>query len=287
MGRLRVGMPRKQRVSRTEPDPRELPPGWHFAPPEFVGVGAQRSGTSWWHRLVLDHPRVEGPRTHVATPEDKARSKELHYFDRFEKRPFSSADAETYRRFFPRPRGAVSGEWTPRYMHDFWAPPLIAVAAPDAKLLVMLRDPIDRYASALTRRATRRDRSSVPMLGPTISSGTLSRGLYHEQLVRLLGHFDRSRLLVLQYERCRQAPEAELRRTYEFLELEPTDHVPSELVAGGKEQAGWRMRPELHEELVRRLSPDVVLLARDFGDVDLALWPHFEHMATPLRRAAT
>ena len=278
-------MPGGDHVTRTSPDPSEPPPGWSFAPPEFVGVGAQRSGTSWWHRLILDHPRVEGPRTLVESPEDRARSKELHYFDRFEKRPFSAADAETYVRFFPRPRDSVSGEWTPRYMHDLWTPQLLATAAPDSKLLVMLRDPIDRYASALTRRHTRRDRSSVPTLGPNISSGTLSRGVYHEQLSRLLRHFDRSRLLVLQYERCSVAPREELRRTYEFLGLEPVDHVPAELVAGGKEQARWTMRPELHEELVRRLSPDVERLAADFGEIDVGLWPHFAHLAGAARRA--
>lgn len=280
-------MPGKQRVRRTEPDPREPPPGWHFAAPEFVGVGAQRSGTSWWHRLILDHPRVEGPRTRLASPDDKARRKELHYFDAFASRPFTSADAETYSRFFPRPPGSISGEWTPRYMHDYWVPQLIAAAAPEARVLVMLRDPIDRYASTITRWATRRDRSSVPTLGPAISSGTLSRGLYHEQLVRLLAHFDRSRLLVLQYERCRDAPEEELRRTYGFLELEPVDHVPAEVVAGGKEQARWEMRPELRVELVRRLSPDVELLARDFEEIDLRRWPYFEHMAASAGRTAS
>ena len=39
----------------------ECPPGWRTGPPDFVGVGAQRSGTTWWYRLLLDHPRIELP----------------------------------------------------------------------------------------------------------------------------------------------------------------------------------------------------------------------------------
>lgn len=267
-------------LRRTVPEPKEPPAGWSFAPPDFVGVGAQRSGTSWWHRLVLDHPRVAAPRTLVVSPDDRARSKELHYFDRFEERRFSTGDAETYVRYFPRPPGALSGEWTPRYMHDYWAPELIRRAAPDARLMVLLRDPVNRYASAVTRRRTRRDPSTTPTLGPRISGGALSRSLYHEQLSRLLRHFDRSRILVLQYERCRATPQPELRRTYRFLGLDQTDHVPAELVAGGREQARWEMSPELRAELVARLTPDVEQLARDFPEIDLALWENFRHVAT-------
>jgi hypothetical protein len=275
----------RRELRRTVPDSTEPPTGWRFAAPDFVGVGAQRSGTSWWHRLILDHPGVVAPRTLVVSADDRARNKELHYFDRFEQRQFSTADAETYARFFPRPPGTLSGEWTPRYMHDFWAPQLIRRAAPQARVITLLRDPVDRYASALTRRRTRRDKSRVPTLGPAISSGALSRGLYHEQLSRLLRHFDRSRLLVLQYERCRAAPRGELRRTYEFLGLDDADHVPAELVAGGKEQARWDIRAELRTELVARLTTDVEHLARDFHEIDLSLWENFQHVAAPKRAA--
>ena len=52
-----------------------------------------------------------------------------------------------YWRYFPRPDGGVSGEWTPGYLIDFWTPELIARAAPDARVLVLLRDPLERFRS--------------------------------------------------------------------------------------------------------------------------------------------
>jgi hypothetical protein len=41
---------------------RSLPPD-ALGPPDFVGVGAQRSGTRWWYTLILEHPRC------IARPE--------------------------------------------------------------------------------------------------------------------------------------------------------------------------------------------------------------------------
>ena len=56
---------------------------------------------------------------------------------------------ERYHRNFPRPAGGVTGEWTPRYMYDHWSLRLLRRAAPEARILVILRDPIERYRSAL------------------------------------------------------------------------------------------------------------------------------------------
>ena len=61
-----------------------------------------------------------------------------------------SVDARRYHAFFPRPVGGKAGEWTPRYMVDFWTPALLREAAPSAKILVMLRDPFERFCSGVT-----------------------------------------------------------------------------------------------------------------------------------------
>src|SRR5437660_746473 len=48
---------------------------WTAGPPDWVGVGVQRAGTSWWQSLLEAHPDVHGR----GWPD-----KELHFFDRFE-----------------------------------------------------------------------------------------------------------------------------------------------------------------------------------------------------------
>ena len=115
-------------------------------PPDFVGVGALGSGAGWWHSMLLAHPEIAPPR---------ARRRALHFFDRFCAREMTGADVAAYHERFPRREGTISGEWTGRYMCDAWTPPLLRRAAPDAKLLVMLSDPIERYRAVFTERLAR------------------------------------------------------------------------------------------------------------------------------------
>ena len=114
------------------------PRGWETGPPDFVGIGAQRSGTSWWFGQISRHPAVVAPS-----------GKELHYFDRFWNAEFTATDGDGYRALLPRPPGKTTGEWTPRYMYDPWTLPLLQLCAPTAKILVLLRDPWDRFISGL------------------------------------------------------------------------------------------------------------------------------------------
>ena len=65
-------------------------------PPDFIGVGTQRSGTTWWFRTLLGHPQIRPPR---------ARRKELHFFDAFCGRELRAADIAEYHELFPRKPG--------------------------------------------------------------------------------------------------------------------------------------------------------------------------------------
>src|SRR5271167_2527938 len=127
---------------RVPPPPPACPAGWRTGPPDFVGVGAQRSGTTRWFDLIVAHPQVLAP---LAT------RKELHFFDRFHSDPLAPADAGAYAEYFPRPEGVLTGEWSPSYLPSPWVPAMLAATAPRARLLVLLRDPVERYISALQR----------------------------------------------------------------------------------------------------------------------------------------
>lgn len=204
----------------------------------------------------------------------EGQAKELHYFNRFWQEAPPAGFADEYASLFPRPDGALAGEWTPRYMLDFWVPPLLREAAPAAKLLVILRDPVERYRSGV-ERAVRRSKGGAPIdLGRV--SDALNRSLYGAQLRRVLDHFPREQVLVLQFERCRDETLAELGRTFEFLGLDPLGEVPAPML----ERKAGREKPELPDrwraELVARLADDVRDLAELVGDdIDLARWPNF------------
>lgn len=241
------------------------PAGWDTGPPDFVGVGAQRSGTSWWFRAVAAHDAVaRAPGSH----------KEVHYFDRFW--AGGETDAAEYHAHFPRPPGSIVGEWTPRYMHDEWTPRLLRRLAADARILVMLRDPVERYLSGLLHEAGKGGTPS-PLL---VAADAFARGLYHQQLARLLAQFGAERVLVLQYEACLARPDAELRRTYAFLGLDPGPTLPADLAERVNQSP--REKPHLGEErragLVDAYSADTARLLALYPTLDLELWPNMRHM---------
>jgi hypothetical protein len=244
-----------------DPDAPPAPPDGHVVgPPDFVGVGAQKSGTTWWYDLVAAHPGV-----HHAP----GRPKELHAFDRHWAEPLDERGIGRYHDWFARPPGMLAGEWTPRYLHDWWVPPLLARAAPSARVLVLLRDPVERYRSGVAHELRSRGRRD-----PAIAGDALRRSCYAAQLERLWRSFPREQVLVLQFERCVADPIRELRRTYAFLGLD-ADVVPPD--PERPRHVTHDDRPELpsevHAALLRELADDLRRLRELVPDLDPERWP--------------
>jgi sulfotransferase family protein len=241
--------------------PPPCPPGWRVAPPDFVGVGVQRGGTSWWFDELSKHPDVYLP------PD---RPKELHFFDGFSDRKLTDADIQRYHAWFPRPDGGRSGEWTPSYLYEPWSVPMLARAAPDARFLVMLRDPMDRFRSALMFEL-RRDVSH-----PEAVLDAYHRGLYSNQIARLQQYAPPERVLVLTYEAARADTTATLRDTAAFVGLD-ADRTPVPEEAKRPHNRKVRVAQTLSEELLAELEAryrdDIAALAKLVPDVDFGRWP--------------
>ena len=241
-----------------------VPAGWTVGPPDYVGIGTARAGTTWWDGLIHAHPgvaRAEGA------------PKEVHFFDRFWDGVCSDAELAAYRSFFPRPSGAIAGEWTPGYLADPWIPPLLRRAAPDAKLLVPLRDPVARFRS---ERALIAEEPAAAGLTPrAAANAAYQRGVYADQLLRLWRAFPREQVLGLQLERCVRDPGPELRRTFTFLGLDPAAADDIDTAATGDIRRGPRADLTLEQQttLIARYAPENRRLAALLGDdLDLSLW---------------
>jgi len=240
-------------------------PGEETGPPDFVGIGAQKAGTTWWYELMMTHPRLSAP---------DGVHKERHFFDRFGARAMGPGDIGQYHGWFPRPPGTLTGEWTPDYMGYPWVPPLLARAAPDTRLLVLVRDPVDRFRSGLAHL----DRMGQPRDGTALADA-VRRGFYHRALEGWMDRVDAGAVLVLQYERCIADRDGQLDATFRHLGLEP-HHPPPET----RPAAGDRHQPldeEVRRQLVELYAPDVTALADRFGQLDLTLWPNFAYLAGP------
>ena len=244
------------------PEPPQVPDGWATGPPHYVGLGAQKAGTSWWNRLIQEHPDVV---------DAGGQAKELHFFDRSWETPFGEADARRYEAYFPVPPGKVAGEWTPGYLIDFWTPELIARAAPEARVLVLLRDPVERFRSGLTHQLA----TSRAPLGHRDIQGAFQRGLYAPQLRRVLAAFPREQVFVGQYEACRADPAIQLARTYRFLELPPHELDPAAFRGEVNPTTREKFEPSaaLLTALLDGYARDMAQLQELVADLDLSLWP--------------
>jgi Sulfotransferase domain len=244
--------------------PPPCPPGMVTGPPDFVGVGAQKAGTSWWYLALSAHPDVYQP---------AGVHKERHFFMRYFDCEFGPHDVADYARWFPRPPGKLTGEWTPDYLYHFWIPPLLAVAAPQAKVLVLLRDPVTRWQSGVTFQ-------HGPFGDPRRATEAYFRGRYFEQLSWLTLHIPRERVLVQQYERVKADPEGEVARTFDFLAL-PSADVSSVLTRRVNETLRTKraLTDGVRRDLVALYADDVRQLATAYPEIDLALWPNFRHLA--------
>lgn len=249
--------------------PPHAPQNWEIGPPDFVGVGTQRSGTTWWWAMLAEHSRI----TRV-----ELRNKEVHFFDQYTS--VTEVDPKVYHRYFPRPPGTISGEWTPRYMYDYWIPPMLARAAPDAKLLVLLRDPLARFLSGVSLLTGR----GHPM-SRTLLNEQVKRSLYGHQLRTLFDSFPQDQVLILQYEQCQADPVANMRRTLEFIGLDP-GQWHGQAAIERKVSLSFASKPDINPAtraaLIAGFQADQALISELAPAVDLDLWPTMSEMSVPV-----
>jgi hypothetical protein len=243
--------------------PPALRPGEVTGAPDFVGIGVQKAGTTWWYSLLAAHPDVSS-RSDI--------HKERHFFDRFATESFNSAEIARYHGWFPRRPGTLAGEWTPDYFSAPWVAPLLARAAPQAKLLLLLRDPVERFLSGLDHEA----RSGRAASGSVIVDA-VDRGYYDRALTQWLEHFDPAQLLVLQYERCAVDRDSALAQTFEFLGL--ADAAVTAEAHSRSGRPGYALGDDARARLVELYASDVAALCGRRPEIDVSLWPNFAYLA--------
>lgn len=235
--------------------------------PDFLIVGAQRAGTTSLHRTLVQHPHVLPAGLH----------KGVHYFDtNYDK------DLAWYRGHFPT-RAAVAwsrhrtgvrpltGEASPYYMFHPAVPARIAEHLPDARLVVLLRDPVERAYSAYTHERAR-GFESLPFVDALAAepgrlhgeqerlladpgytslahqhNAYLARGRYIEQLDRLEAAVGRGRLCVVDSDELFTDATYGLGQVIDFLGLQP-------LQLATMEQRNARPRSSMDPEVRARLE---------------------------------
>jgi len=261
---------RGQARDRTGKPPLPLREGWKVGPPDYIGIGVQKAGTTRWWKLITHHPDVI-----VNEP------KETHQLSRYGWRPLFDEDREAYFRYFPRPEGKMIGEWTPAYMHNPGVVEAMKTLAPETRLLVLLRDPVERYRSGVGHWQKIKARRGKRMNLWAGRKDALERSFYAFALRPYIEAFGRERLLILQFEKCLADPAGEYARTLRFLGL-PDWSPPPELLGKAYNVSADRPTATTLDEppdLAEKLEADVQELLTMAPDFDLSLWPNFRHLA--------
>lgn len=193
--------------------------------PNFFIVGAAKSGTTSMYRYLEQHPDVYMPSF-----------KEPHWFARVKPSSglivHSVTSEDEYLQLFEGWKGEQAiGEASPSYLWDVAAPDRIKQEVPDARIIVLLREPVGRAFShylmdvregleeRLFLEAVQEDYASQEK-GWGISHLYVELGMYCEQISRYLDRFGRENVLILFFEEVFADPESTLRtleRTLDFL----------------------------------------------------------------------
>jgi hypothetical protein len=243
---------------------RGVTPGrWATGPlrvlPDFVIIGAQKAGTSSVFWELCQHPDV-------ATP----LRKEVHFFDLY-----FHYGTPWYRAHFPYRWESTrfTGESSPYYLFHPHAPARLHSVLPNAKLVAMLRNPIDRtwshyhhqvklgheplsFEDALAAEPERLEGELDRLLAdPKYRAGNYAgfsyraRSCYAEQLARWLALFPREQLLVLRFEDLAERPDDVYRKLLGFLGLSEWDREDFRVHNAGRydDRLSAATRAELQE----------------------------------------
>jgi hypothetical protein len=230
--------------------------------PDFFIIGAPKAGTTALHRALSLHPQLfmsavkepkfflcDGPPPRDGGPGD------AHSYREWIWQP------DAYERLFdPAPLGALKGESTPLYLADPSAHRRIHDAVPEARLIAVLRDPVDRAYSNWAHlwadglEAEGDFMAACGLEDERVAAGWApfwrykSIGLYGEQLDHLFSLFPRHQVHLVRYKWLVDEPRGTLDEICRFLGVEEgvIDHIPAQNV-------GTYVEPSRSNELLRQV----------------------------------
>ncbi|MBY0432079.1 MAG: sulfotransferase domain-containing protein [Rhodospirillales bacterium] len=233
---------------------------------DFLGIGAQKSGTTWLYFNLIRHPGLFLP----------SGIKELHFWD-----AQRDKGMDWYLSHFrDRPEGKPAGEITPAYA--ILDPEVIATihaAFPALKLIYLMRNPVHRAWSSAMMALGRaemmpQEASDMWFIDHFHSQGSTRRGDYETCLRNWFAVYPRERFLILPFDEIIEDPQAVLKKCAVHLEVDPAffDSVPEEeLRRAHFPGLGHSIRPSLHAHLVAQYTPRIRSLETFLG-MDFSRW---------------
>lgn len=208
--------------------------------PDFLIIGAQKGGTTSLFDHLVKHPKIEmSPNFIDGRFFHYYSQKEVHFFN---SNFFFKKGIRWYKSNFNNNK-KLQGEKTPNYISDFRAHERMSKVVPDAKLILILRNPIDRAFSAYNHQKQqgvcwdkiidiqKQDFNEIISLNTEnlIRTNLIKRGFYVDQIENLYKYFKPEQVLILISEHMKKDPQVIYNKIFEFLGIESIkiEHKPN------------------------------------------------------------
>ena len=207
---------------------------------DFIIAGTQKGGTSALHYHLDQHPNITMAHSEEAHMIDHPRR---HFFD--DEKRFAAGEVSydiLHEGVRLKRRSLITGSCTPIY--TYWKPAMERISKyhPGIKLIVLLRNPIDRAFSQwnmnrdrqretmgfLEAIAEERSQSQAELPLQPRRTSYLDRGFYFEQMERVFRFFPRQQVCVIKFENLRKNTSEVVNGVFTFLGVPPLAKVKNE-----------------------------------------------------------
>lgn len=231
---------------------------------KFLGIGAQKTGTTWLYEMLRQHPDIAFPL-----------GKEVHYWNR----AYPAQSSDDYFAKFQHPT-LSEGEITPAYA--FLASTTIEEIyrhQPDLKIIFIIRNPVERAWSSAKMALGRAEMkfceaSDAWFIDHFNSKGSLLRGDYEACLRRWIEVYSAEQVLVLKFEDIKQTPDDVLSKCCHHIGINEFDTVQLGLMqttqavfSTSEQKLNYYLKRhllDLYQNKISRLE--------DYLGIDLSAW---------------
>ena len=238
---------------------------------DFILAGAQKSGTTALHYFLSRHPDIS-----------MGGQQEIHFFDN-DAIFVSEPDYEQLHKHYPLlAPSTIAGDCTPSYMYHELAAERIWKYNPIIKLVILLRNPVDRaFAHWNMQRfrgrepldffdAVREEQTRIAGAPPTQARrfAYVDRGFYGRQLARLFKFFAREQVKAVKFEEFKENQPKTLASIFSFLGRKPLRSVRSKdrNVVPYERAMNWEERVFLYNLFAEDIAQVEQMLGWDCSD---------------------
>lgn len=225
--------------------------------PDFIIVGAQKAGSTYLQQILDSNPHIEMSPNFCKIIKDEKRVslREIHFFN---SNDFKSKGVRWYKLFF-NDNGKIQGEKTPTYICQKFSHERMFKTIPKAKLILLIRNPVDRLFSAYTQRGAGYDENKSfeenieQDMAENPESGLISRGFYIDQIQNLLRFYPKDQLLIIVTEQMKENPKRVYEKVCGFLRVDCVDVDFNKKINVNKYKS--KMNKETEEKLYNLYEP--------------------------------